>query len=69
MSTDETRRTEPPPITDEHREEAKRVMESYDEDRPTITLPGSGNTISGTAINDWVDDDGKPIYGQSKDDG
>lgn len=31
--------------------------------RPTVVLPGSRGTISGTAVNDWLDDDGKPIYG------
>lgn len=38
-------------------------MQSYDESRPTATLPGSLGTVSGTAVNDWLDDDGKPIYG------
>jgi hypothetical protein len=31
---------------------------------PTVVLPGSRGTISGTAINDWLDDDGQPIYGR-----
>jgi hypothetical protein len=31
--------------------------------RPTVVLPGSRGTIAGTAINDWLDDDGQPIYG------
>ena len=39
-------------------------MQSYDDTRPTVTLPGSHGTVSGTAVNDWVDDDGNPIYGQ-----
>ncbi len=39
-------------------------MQSYDESRPTATLPGSHGTVSGTAVNDWLDDDGKPIYGR-----
>ncbi len=54
-----------PTVTEEHHKQAERVMQSYDDDRPTVTLPGSGGTVSGTAINDWVDDDGKPIYGRS----
>jgi len=27
--------------------------------RPTSTLPGSGGTVSGTAVTDWVDDEDK----------
>ncbi|MGV0780625.1 hypothetical protein [Mycolicibacterium peregrinum] len=54
----------PPPISEENRKEAERVMSSYDDSRPTVTLPGSHGTVSGTAVNDWVDDDGNPIYGQ-----
>lgn len=70
MSTDDSKRTEAPPITDAHREEAKRVMRAYDEDRPTTVLPGSGGTVSGTAVTDWVDDDGQPIFdGPEKKDG
>ncbi|OMC37662.1 hypothetical protein A5740_04530 [Mycobacterium sp. GA-1841] len=55
---------EPPEVTEEHHKEAARIMESYDDSRPTVTLPGSGGTVSGTAVNDWVDDEGKPRYGQ-----
>ncbi|AFP37417.1 hypothetical protein MSMEI_0937 [Mycolicibacterium smegmatis MC2 155] len=64
MTTDNSKRTEAPPITDAHREEAKRVMRAYDEDRPTTVLPGSGGTVAGTAVTDWVDDDGEPIFGE-----
>ena len=39
-------------------------MRSYDDSRPTVTLPGSGGTVSGTAVNDWVDDKGNPLYGE-----
>ena len=35
------------------------MARAYDEDRPTSTLPGSGGTVSGTAITDWVDDKDK----------
>src|SRR5262245_4062552 len=56
--------TEAPEVTDEHREKAKEMAESYQEDRPTVTLPGSGNTVAGTAINDWLDEDGNPKFGK-----
>jgi hypothetical protein len=51
--------TEKPEVTEEHKEKAKEMARSYDEDRPTTTLPGSEGTVSGTAVTDWVDDDDK----------
>jgi hypothetical protein len=34
--------------------------QSYDDDAlVTTTLPGSGGTVSGTAVTDWVDDKDK----------
>jgi hypothetical protein len=47
---------------------AKEMMTAY-EDRPTAVLPGSDNTVTGTAVNDWLDDEGKPIYGKDEDAG
>jgi hypothetical protein len=32
--------------------------------RPTTILPGSDATVTGTAVNDWIDDEGNPIYGE-----
>lgn len=58
--------TEKPEVTEEHKEKAKEMRKEYDEDRPTVTLPGSDNTVSGTAVNEWLDDDGKPRYGESE---
>ncbi|MFV8166702.1 hypothetical protein ACNQVK_32130 [Mycobacterium sp. 134] len=55
----------PPPVSEENRKEAKRVLQSYDDTRPTVTLPGSNGTVSGTAVNDWLDEDGNPIYGDA----
>jgi hypothetical protein len=52
--------TEKPEVTDEHKERAKEIAESYDDDAlVTTTLPGSGGTVSGTAVTDWVDDKDK----------
>ncbi|ORA25489.1 hypothetical protein [Mycobacterium aquaticum] len=53
-----------PHVTEEHHRQAEEVMKSYDDTRPTVTMPGTGGTVSGTAVNDWLDDEGKPIYGQ-----
>lgn len=47
--------------------ENKDIFGDYDTPRPTAVLPGSDGTVTGTAVNDWLDDDGKPIYGQEKD--
>ncbi len=51
--------TEKPEVTEEHKEKAKEMARSYDEDRPTTTLPGSDGAISGTAVTDWVDEEDK----------
>ena len=59
-------RTEKPVPDDKARAKAREMMKAY-EDRPTAVLPGSDHTVTGTAVNEWLDDDGQPIYG--KDDG
>jgi hypothetical protein len=59
MATEEQQRTEKPEVTDEHKETAKEMAKSYDEHPQTTTLPGTGGTVSGTAITDWVDDKDK----------
>jgi hypothetical protein len=59
MGTEEQQRTEKPEVTDEHKEQAKEMAKAYNEDRPTSTLPGSGGTVSGTAVTEWLDDKDK----------
>jgi hypothetical protein len=54
--------TEKPEPDEEHKKKAADMMTAY-EDRPTVVLPGSGGMITGTAINDWLDDDGNPKFG------
>jgi hypothetical protein len=62
--------TEKPDVTDEHKAAAKKMFDAYEEDRPTVTMPGTGGTVAGTAVNDWLDDDGKPKFSDtSKDQG
>lgn len=51
--------TEKPDITDEHREKAKQMAKAYSEELQTTTLPGSGGTVAGTSVTDWVDDKDK----------
>lgn len=54
--------SEKPEPGDDAKQKAAEMMVAY-EDRPTLVLPGSGGAISGTAVNDWVDEDGNPKYG------
>lgn len=56
--------TEKPEITDEHRAAAKEMRKEYEEERPTIVMPGTGGTVAGTAVNDWVDENGDPKFGK-----
>ena len=56
--------TEKPEITDEHKEKAKEMRKDYEVERPTITMPGTDGAVSGTAINDWIDDDGNPKFSE-----
>ena len=57
---DDRPRTEKPEVKDEHQEKAKEMRKEYVEQRPTVIMPGSGGTVAGTAVNEWLDDDGKP---------
>lgn len=54
--------TEKPEVTDEHREKAKAMAKDNNDDRPTVTMPGTDGAVSGTAVNDWIDDDGNPKF-------
>lgn len=56
--------TEKPEVTDEHREVAKEMRKEYEEERPTIVMPGTGGTVAGTAVNEWVDENGEPKFGK-----
>jgi hypothetical protein len=51
--------TEKPDVTDEHKDKAKEMSKAYTESPQTTTLPGTGGTVSGTAVTDWVDDEDK----------
>jgi hypothetical protein len=57
----EAGRTEKPEPGDDAKEKAAEMMTAYEE-KPTVVLPGSGGAVSGTAVNDWLDEDGKPKY-------
>lgn len=57
--------TEKPEVTDEHRAVAKEMAKAYEDDRPTIGLPGTSNTVAGQAVGEWVDEDGNPKFGEA----
>jgi hypothetical protein len=57
--------TEKPDITDDHKEKAQEMRKEYVEDRATVIMPGSGGTVAGTAVNEWIDEDGNPKYGDT----
>lgn len=61
--------TEKPEITDEHRDKAKEMRKDYEEERPTVTMPGTDGAVSGTAVNDWIDDDGNPKFSEQREKG
>ncbi|AGZ49455.1 hypothetical protein PJK45_02130 [Mycobacterium kansasii] len=58
--------SEVPEPSDEAKETAAEMMTAY-EDRPTLVLPGSGKTITGTAVGDWLDEHGHPRYADDTD--
>jgi hypothetical protein len=68
MSVDDNNQTssQTPELSEEGKEEVRRMQEAYDEDRPTVALPGTDGTITGVAINEWLDDDGNPKFGKDQ---
>jgi len=53
-------------LSDEGKEKVKEMQAAYDDDRETAVLPGTGGTITGVAINEWLDDDGNPKFGKDE---
>ena len=51
--------TEKPEPDEDDKKKAAEIMDAY-QDRPTLVLPGTGGMVSGTAVNDWLDEDGNP---------
>ncbi|BBZ20609.1 hypothetical protein [Mycolicibacterium gadium] len=54
--------TEKPEVTDEHKEKAKEMRKDYEEEQETVVMPGTDGAVSGTAVNEWIDDDGNPKF-------
>jgi hypothetical protein len=53
--------TKKPEPDEQDKEKAAEMMEAYQE-RPTLILPGTGGAVSGTAVGNWLDEDGNPKY-------
>src|ERR1700743_2791046 len=80
MSGDENAQTETPEsseegkedegkefeLSEEGKQEVQRMQDAYDDDRETVALPGTDNTITGVAINEWLDEDGNPKFGKEE---
>ena len=66
MSADEKAQTETPELSEEGKEQVQRMQATYDDERPTVALPGTDNTITGVAINEWLDEDGNPKFGKDE---
>jgi hypothetical protein len=75
MSAEEKAQTETPEpseegkefeLSEEGKKEVQRMQATYDDERETVALPGTDNTITGVAINEWLDDDGNPKFGKDK---
>jgi hypothetical protein len=57
---------ETPELSEDGKEKVRQMQQAYDDDRPTAVLPGTDGTITGVAINEWLDDDGNPKFGKDK---
>jgi hypothetical protein len=49
-------------LSEDGRQQVDDMIEAY-QDKPTAVLPGTHSTITGTAINEWLDDEGNPKFG------
>ncbi len=59
---------ETPELSDEGKEQVEQMQAAYDDDRQTAVLPGTDGTITGVAVNEWLDDDGNPKFGKDEQD-
>jgi hypothetical protein len=63
---EENTSSETPELSEEGKEKVRQMQQAYDDDRPTAVLPGTGGTITGVAINEWLDDEGNPKFGKDE---
>jgi hypothetical protein len=62
----QTGENETPELSEEGKKQVETMQEAYNDDRETAVLPGTDGTITGVAINEWLDDDGNPKFGQDE---
>jgi len=65
-SDEQATSSDTPELSDEGKEKVAQMMEAYDDERPTAVLPGTDGTITGVAINEWLDDEGNPKFGKDE---
>lgn len=53
-------------LSDEGKKQVEEMQEAYNDDRETAVLPGTDGTITGVAVNEWLDDDGNPKFGKDE---
>jgi hypothetical protein len=63
---DEDTKKETPELSEEGRKEVEQMQAAYNDDRQTAVLPGTDGTITGVAVNEWLDDDGNPKFGKDE---
>jgi hypothetical protein len=68
LSDEGKEETETPELSDEGKEQVEQMQAAYDDDRTTAVLPGTDGTITGVAVNEWLDDDGNPKFGKDEQD-
>ena len=52
-------------LSEEVKAKVKKMREAYDDDKPTAVMPGTDRTITGTAINAWLDDEGNRVAAEA----
>ncbi|MBV8180549.1 MAG: hypothetical protein JO045_17470 [Mycobacterium sp.] len=62
--TEQKASSETPEPSEEGKDKVRQMREAYNDDRPTAVLPGVNNTITGVAVNEWLDDEGNPKFGK-----
>lgn len=63
-ANDQEASSEVPELSEEGKQKVRQMQEAYNDDRQTAVLPGTNNTITGVAVNEWLDDDGNPKFGK-----
>ena len=65
-TSEQKKSDETPELSEEGKEKVKQMQAAYDDSRETAVLPGTDKTITGVAINEWLDDEGNPKFGKDE---